>query len=279
VQGTAQLSDGMGAEYDSQLRHSVDAELISVRYLLLGVMFELPRSVVPRPKHVDWRVGLSFRDEAKLEQQLRGTLEGVVDGGSFQIPVRYDFQSHGLVAFQPRQLAIGAGAKSGPWHAGLDVAWEQWSRYPSPIARSGTEVTADVPAGLPLSLPPNQDLPPPELAAFDDRITVRVGIERSLVFSPSLALALRAGYAYLPTPPVRSDIVGQLLDADQHVFSLGSGLQLQKLSRHLPRSLTLEAHGLWVRLPNKRQTRDRMTFLAKGHALSAGLTLTAAFAP
>src|SRR5688572_12134167 len=114
VQGTAQLSDGMGAEYDSQLRHSVDAELISVRYLLLGVVFEVPRSAVPRPKHVDWRVGLSFRDEAKLEQQLRGTLEGVVDGASFQIPVRYDFQSHGLVAFQPRQLAIGAGAKSGP---------------------------------------------------------------------------------------------------------------------------------------------------------------------
>jgi hypothetical protein len=279
VQGTAQLSDGRGSEYDSQLRHSVNAELISVRYLLVGVVLELPRSAFPHPKNVDWRVGVSLRDEAKLEQQLQGTLEGTVDGGAFQIPVRYDFQSQGLVAFQPRQLVLGASAQSGPWHAGLDVAWEQWSRYPSPIARSGTEVTADIPAGLPLALPPNQELPPSELAGFDDRITFRVGIERSLTFSPRASLALRAGYAYLPSPPVRTDIVGQLLDADQHVLSLGSGLRLQKLSRYLPQRVSLDVHGLWVRLPNKRQTRDRTTFLAKGHALSAGLTLTAAFAP
>jgi len=159
------------------------------------------------------------------------------------------------------------------------VGWEQWSRYPSPIARSGTHVEAEVPTGLPLALPPNQQLPPPELAGFEDRYTMRLGVERGLSFSPTFRVALRAGYAYLPTPAPRSDVAGQLLDADEHVFSLGSGLQLQKLSRHLPRALSLDVHAVWAHLPNRRQERDGETFLAKGRALSAGLTLTAAFAP
>jgi len=182
------------------------------------------------------------------------------------------------VAFQPRQLVLGIGARAGAWQVGLDLGWEQWSRYPSPLPRSGTHVEADVPPGLPLALPPNQELPPPQTAGFSDRFTARVGIERRLTLAPTSAVALRAGYAYLPTPAPRVSEVGQLLDAHEHVFSLGSGLELRELSRYLPHLVALDAHGLWGHLPNRRQERSGTSFLAKGQTLSAGLTLTASFA-
>ena len=278
VEGSALLSDGMGAEYDSKLRHSVDAELISVRYLLLGAELLLPRSAAPFGESIDWRVGLAFRDEAKLEQALRGTLHGAVDAGFFQVPVRYTFDAQSLVAFQPRQLLLGLAAQHRATRAELDLAWEQWSRYPSPVSRSAAHIEADVPAGLPLELPENQELAPATLSGFEDRFTLRAGIEHWLELTAASRLALRAGYAYLPTPAPRSAEVGQLLDADEHVFSLGSGLAMQTSARYLPRGIALDVHGLWSRLPNYRQQRGDRLFMAKGNVVAAGASLTFSFA-
>lgn len=273
VAGSATLSDGQGSEYDSQLRHSVDAELLSVRYLLLGAELALPRL----GQELDWRLGISFRDEAKLEQALRGTLHGTVDAGPLQIPVSYSFESHGLVAFQPRQLVLGVAAQRGPTQVGLDVAWEQWSRYPSPFARSASHIEAELPPGFTLELPPDMELPAAESAGFHDRVTFRLGVERWLTLSAASALALRAGYAYLPTPAPLGSRKGQLIDASEHVLSLGAGLKLERLARYLPRTLELDAHALWSHLPSLSLDRDGDELTAQGNAYSFGATLTASF--
>ncbi|HXK20669.1 MAG TPA: hypothetical protein VNG33_22815, partial [Polyangiaceae bacterium] len=170
------------------------------------------------------------------------------------------------VAFQPRQVVLGLSARRGPYRLNFDAGFEQWSRYPSPVARSAAHIQADVPAGLPLALPPNMELPEPENAGFANRFTWRAGAERTLPLSHASTLALRVGYAYLPTPAPRASDVAQLMDASEHVFSVGAGVALSRVS--------LDAHALYGHLPNHRLEREGDDYFAKGHTLSAGLTLS-----
>jgi long-chain fatty acid transport protein len=274
VTGDAIFADGKGAEYDSQLRHSVAAELLSSRYLVLGAQLRLPSLLAKSSAPIAWSLGLAFKDEAALSQQLQGTLRGNVDAGFLQVPVQYRFDAHSLVAFQPRQVVLGISAERQAWRLNVDLGFEQWSRYPSPVARSAAHIEADVPAGLPLALPPNTELPAATSAGFHDRLTWRAGVERSVELSGASELLLRAGYAYLPSPAPRVSDAAQLLDTSEHVFSLGTGVALRRLARWLPHRVELDAFGLYGHLPNRRLERQGMLFQAKGHVVSAGLTLT-----
>jgi long-chain fatty acid transport protein len=274
VTGRAVFADGQGSEYDSQLRHAVDARLVTARFLLLGAELRLPRLWGATAAPVDWCVGLSFRDQAALTQALRGALAGNVDAGFVQLPVRYTFESRSLLGFQPRQLVLGLSALREGWRLNLDLGFEQWSRYPSPVARSGAHIEADVPPGLPLALPADTALPGASDAGFHDRFTYRAGLERRLPLSRSSELLLRAGYAYLPSPAPRTSDSAQLLDASEHVFALGGGISLQRISLRVPHGVQIDAHALYGHLPNRRLERNGDTFYAKGHVLSAGVTLT-----
>jgi len=273
VTGNAVFSDGKGAEYDSKLRHSVAAELLSARYLSLGAQLRMPPLLPTSPAPLAWSLGFSFKDEAALNQALQGRLHGNVDAGFLQVPVEYRFDAHSLVAFQPRQFVLGVSAQPKAWRVNLDVGFEQWSRYPSPVARSAAHIEAEVPAGLPLALPANTELPAATSAGFHDRFTWRVGVERLLPLSQASELALRGGYAYLPSPAPGASDIAQLLDAHEHIFSLGTGVALHKPVRWLPHGLELDAFGLYGHLPNRRLARQGTTFQAKGHSVSAGLTL------
>lgn len=273
VTGRAVFADGKGAEYDSQLRHAVEAELLSSRYLVLGARLRLPPLLPASRAPIAWSLGLSFRDEAALNQALHGTLRGDVDAGFLQVPVQYRFEAHSLVAFQPRQLVLGLSAARKAWRLNLDVGFEQWSRYPSPVARSAAHIEAEVPAGLPLALPASTELAVAASAGFHDRLTWRAGVERSVSLSAASELLLRAGYAYLPSPAPRTSERAQLLDASEHVFSLGSGVTLRPVARWLPHQVRLDAFGLYGHLPNRRLERQGTLFQAKGHVVSAGLTL------
>lgn len=278
VSGEAVFADGQGSEYDSQLRHAVDAELLSARYLLLGAELKLPALLASSHSPIAWALGFSFRDEATLTQALRGELHGNVDTGFLQVPVRYTFEAQSLVAFQPRQWVLGVSATRDAWRLNVDLGFEQWSRYPSPVARSAAHVEADVPFGLPLELPPNSELPAPSSAGFHDRFTLRAGVERLLPLSRASTLAVRAGYAYLPSPAPRVLDSAQLLDVSEHVFSLGSGVALAQLSRYWPCGVSLDAYASYGHLPNRRLERQGETILAKGYTFSAGLSLTLALA-
>lgn len=275
VTGTAKLADGKGSEYDSPLRHSVDAELRSVRFLLLGARVDLP-TMLPTSAHpLDVKLALSYRGEAKLEQDLRGVMVGDVDAGFATIPVRYTFDAHSLIAFQPRQFVVGVSAQSTPYTLNVDVAFEQWSRCPSPVARSGSHVEADLPVGLPLALPPDSELPPERSAGFSDRFTWRVGVERRLSLAAGKALALRGGYAFLPTPVPRSSASDEILDAREHVVSLGAGVRVEPGGwGPLLGGFALDAFALYGHSARQRLERRGGVFIADGHALSAGFTLT-----
>ncbi|HEY4159044.1 MAG TPA: hypothetical protein VGM29_13135 [Polyangiaceae bacterium] len=269
VTGTARLSDGNGAEYDSTLRHAVNADLLAVRYPTLGV--------TARP-HPALALAVAYRGQAELDERISGTLAGIVDAGLLKVPIVYDFTTESVIAFQPRELTFGASLHGPRTSVNLDFVWQEWSRYPSPVSRSGSHIQAELPPGFMLNLPANSELAARTSAHFSDRLSPHIGVEHRLALAARAGLALRGGYAYEPSP-VPSHQSAHLVDAARHVFALGVGLELApvfSLSR-----LELATHALWSHLPSRTLSSDAplgpRTFSASGDALGAGLTLTLGF--
>jgi hypothetical protein len=269
VTGTARVSDGMGAEYDSQLRHAVNADLLAVRYPTLGLSW--------RPYHA-LALALSYRGRAELDERISGTLAGVVDGGLLQVPIRYDFVTESVIAFQPRELTFGANFRQADTRFELDLGWQDWSSYPSPVARSGSQVTADLPPGFTLGLPPSSALAPKQSAHFKSRVVPRVSVEQRLLLARHTALLLRGGYAY-EASPLSSPEPAHLVDSARHLLTLGAAVALRHpltLSR-----LELATHLLWAHQATRPLLSSAAagppTFLAAGHSLGAGMTLTVGF--
>ena len=272
VRGTALLADGHGSEYDSQLQHSVDANLVSVRYPSLGV------TVTPLS---NWAFSLAYRGEVRLDQRITGTLGGALDAGLFTLPVRYELETQSVIAFQPREVVVGASFHLERTHLNADLVWQQWSRYPSPVGRSATHVTASLPPGIDLALPPDSALPAASDPHFHDRLTPRLGIEHALPWTAHSSLLLRAGYAFEASPLPAHQAQTHFVDADRHVLSVGCGLALEKPSALLPDGIRLDAHALWVHYAERRLDSDGgatpTSFSAAGHVWSGGATLSFAF--
>jgi long-chain fatty acid transport protein len=107
----------------------------------------------------------------------------------------------------------------------VDVNWIDWSAY--------DDLVVDLPGDD--SLTSTRD--------WNDTIVVRAGAEYRMG-----ELALRAGYAYDPTPVPDETLDFTLPDIDRNVVTLGAGYAL-------PMGLTVDVAGLYV-LPAKHTTSD-----------------------
>lgn len=213
VTGTAVAADGSGSEYESELRHSVDADLISVRYPVFGA------TVTPTN---ELSLGILYRGRATIEQRVRGELEGIARVGMTDIPVRYRFETRASLAFLPRVIAFGGTARPlAGWRMSAQLDWEAWSDYPSPFASPDTQLEYVAPPGF--MFPPVEELPLPDPVALRDRFVPRVGVERMFELGRRLELFGRFGYAYqAAVVPERQDET-LLIDLDRHLFGLGAG--------------------------------------------------------
>jgi long-chain fatty acid transport protein len=281
VTGTAVAADGGGSEYESELRHSVDADLISVRYPIFGA------TVTPSKELV---LGISFRGAATIEQRVRGVLEGQARIGDTEFPVRYRFETRARLAFLARVIALGGTARPWPgWRMSAQVDWEAWSDYPSPYARPDTELEVDPPPGI--VLPPVVQAPLPDPVALSDRFVPRVGIERSFELGRRLELLARLGYAYQAAVVPELQEQALLVDLDRHLFALGAGsvwrrpfgpvseLRLDvhaSISQGVSRTVTTEPAqpSLGASLRNEDQPVEHRI---SGRLFAAGVALSLAF--
>ncbi|HWZ89906.1 MAG TPA: hypothetical protein VNW92_13685, partial [Polyangiaceae bacterium] len=272
VRGTALLADGQGAEYDSQLSHSVDANLVSVRYPSVGL------TATPLD---NWAFSLVYRGEARLDQRITGTLAGTIDAGSLTLPVRYELESQSVIAFQPREVVLGASVHLLRTRLNADLSWQEWSRYPSPVGRSASHLTASVPAGLDLALPADTVLPAPSDPHFHNRVSPRVGVEHALRWTAQSTLLLRAGYSFQASPVPGRQSETHFVDADRHVLSVGCGLAVERASAWLPEGIRLDAHALWAHYAERQLDSSggagAGAFSAGGQVWSGGATLSFAF--
>ncbi|MBI2379002.1 MAG: hypothetical protein HYV07_33715 [Deltaproteobacteria bacterium] len=171
-------------------------------------------------------LGLSFRGESTAEFDLPITADL---GGAFPLPIpRLDVS--GTAQYDPLMLTLGAAWS---FDSGLliavDVAYEAWSGYPSPIRYTA------VPAGFPAQPEPG----------FSDVLAARAGAELSISTALGLTFEPRVGLAVRPTPvpsPSRGYLDGSILAggiglggrAGQLTLDLAAALQLS-----LPRSTAL----------------------------------------
>ncbi len=269
ISGEAELA----APYDSQLRHEVDVDLTSVRYPEAGVLLHLGKRA---------SVAVVYRGETKLDLQLEGNIQAVLDAG-FRVPIKYTLRAKTVQAFLPQQVVIGTS-----WNpidnlkVNADLTWLDWSAYENPTAYTYAKLEADVPPELPLELP--GVLLPVEVRdpGFADRVVPRLGVEwyvpdiREADGTVLVRVPLRAGYVYEHTPIPEQSGITNFVDADRHTSSFGVGVEVA------PLGLGLDLHGAVSVLPKRVTLKSSATDLVgdyeqEGQQVNVGATMKGVF--
>lgn len=274
ITGTAVLPAGDRTEYDSQLRHEVDADLTSVRYPTFGITV--------RPSDL-FDIGLVYRGEAKVELAIDAQLEGEIDATLLRVPARYTLVSHTANIFIPRQVVLGTSVHPNEkLHVNLDLTWVNWAAYESPISETRTTLDVTVPPGI-IELPPNPKPTKASPAGFKNRIVPHIGAEYRVELSRrKLHLPLRVGYLYEHSPVPPQTGVTNYVDTDRHAFSAGIGVIWEDPGEVLPGDLRLDLHSQYSILPTRVTEKDSPAdyigdYRAKGTIFSAGATLSMGF--
>lgn len=269
ISGEAELA----APYDSQLRHEVDVDLTSVRYPEAGLLLHLSERA---------SVALVYRGETKLDLQLEGNIDAVLDAG-FRVPIRYTLRAKTVQAFLPQQVVVGTSLRPiDSLKINADVTWLDWSAYENPTAYTYAKLEADVPPELPLELPgvllPVKVRDP----GFADRIVPRLGLEwyvpdiQESDGTVILRVPLRAGYVYEHTPIPEQSGITNFVDADRHTGSFGVGAEI------VPLGLGLDLHAAVSVLPTRTTLKNEPTDLVgdyeqEGQQVNVGATMKGAF--
>jgi long-chain fatty acid transport protein len=269
IEGTAVQPLAGRSEYDSQLRHEIDAELQSVRYPILGVTALLSKST---------SVAAVYRGQARVQLQLEASLQGTLDYTLLQIPAYYQVLSTTVSSFIPRQFVIAVHHDPiDELGVELDLSFVEWSEFQSAVSLSSSTLDVDVPPGLPLQVPTTAAPSVRRDPEFSDVLVPRLGIEYRGVKHASWQLPLRAGYSFQFSPVADTQPSTLFIDVDRHLISTGVGLVLERRSGTLIGDLRLDAHG-FVMLPVSRTIAQvgGPAVTADGLIVGAGLNATAA---
>ena len=257
----------------SSLVSKIDVDLQAVRYPQAGILWE------PTP----WlSIGASYRHSfvLKLDQQFRidgnignPGLPPVVENGYLAV------HSVSMDLFQPWQLTGGAALRlKRTILVTFDVTFARWSEFPVPAAN----LTLGLDIGVyndKVNLPPPRSYPS---SGFHDIVIPRAGIEWRAWQWPKMAIDLRGGYSYEPTPVPEQVGESSFADSDKHTFAVGAGLELTNVTSILPRPLAIDAHFAATYLPprfnHKIDPLDPVgDFVADGVIVQIGIMLRTRF--
>ena len=256
---------------ESALTDNINVGLFAVRYPEAGLLWEVTRWLT---------LGASYRHSFTLTLDQQFGISGSVgnEGVAPLIP-HGTFTTHALVSdhFQPWQLTVGGAVHLRRWLVTVDLTYARWSEFSAPELLA---ISLDIPPlnGL-VHLTPPRAYPPPN---FHDIVIPRLGVEWRAHEWGRLSLDLRAGYSYEPTPAPEQRGESNLADGDKHTFSVGAGVNLERLGAILPGSLSLDAHFACTWLPPRvNQKEDPLDavgdFTSDGVVLQAGLMLRSRF--
>jgi hypothetical protein len=137
-----------------------------------------------------------------------------------------------------------------------DLVWMKWSEYVPPFnavritiknskLRKLIEDTESLMGTRLTSIEPQK-------IQFKDTINPMVGVEYRVV--PDIAL--RAGYAYKPTPVPDQTGISNILDSDKQTFSAGFGYDFGELSFMSPGRMGLDAHAAYTVIAGRSVDKD-----------------------
>lgn len=261
--GSSLLSDTVARMRISQTgeqRADMDARLLPTQTLHAGVRVGPFANV---------RAGLSYREEHVSILSFPTDLSADVAGIRGDVLVR----ARAFVYFTPRQVSAGAAWEKEGLTATADLVWSQWSAMPDPYGDSSLTVIDH--GG---TLPPS---PPPTFAEdprFRDTLSPHLGAEWRALRGGGTELALRAGYAFAPSPAPRPSATRNLVDLDRHVATLGARVSFRE-PPVLTGPLDLEAYAGYTHMPPRTVLRDDPTdpvgaYTASGALWAFGLGAT-----
>jgi long-subunit fatty acid transport protein len=267
IHGRAVAADGDGAEYGSRLEHAVDADLTASRFPMLGIGF-LPSETLA--------FGLAYRGAALVEHRIQGALDGTLDLGEAEVPVRYAFETRSDVAYMPAQLTLGTSYRPHPSTlVTAELAWQRYSGYRSPYTETsshlvhGPELDVEVPDTVLVPAPPGR---------LHDRFVPRLAVEPQFQLTAGLGLVLRAGYAFQRSPLPRAQTQTRFMDLDRHLLTAGVG------ATWLEPSVPFRSIGLDLAVADALGVPRRTTTLtgpnadrASGHVLLMSASLVLSF--
>ncbi len=165
-------------------------------------------------------VVLRGRSQSRYDITIDNKLTGVVP---FDLPT---FAISGVSQYDPLQAGAEVSFAATPsWLLVAQLTWKHWSPFPLP--------SQNATAGAPPQPPPG----------FPDTAVPRVGAEWTRDLGP-LALALRGGYFFEPTPAPDAAPTRTLLDASRHVITAGGELRLRNRYAPLHLELFFQWHAL-----------------------------------
>lgn len=252
--GTVQLKGNISVsdpENDTTLVTAVNVDLLSVRYPQFGILWEVNRWL---------SLGVSYRHSFALQLDQGFHIAGsvsdpgqkpLIDGGTFEA------RTVSADLFQPWQVTAGAAVRLLPrLLLSYDVTFARWSEFQAPA--SWVEVKLDLGAAFNalVNVPPPRVFPSP---GFHDILIPRVGVEWRALDRERVALDLRAGYRFEPTPAPEQRGETNYADGDKHFVALGAGVVLRRLTAVLPRPFTIDAHVGLTAIPPRANRKDDPT--------------------
>ncbi len=257
----------------SSLVSKIDVDLVAVRYPQVGILWEA----------TPWlSLGVTYRHSfvLNLDQQFR--IDGNVGNPGLPPVVENGyFAAHSVSSdlFQPWQLTGGAALRlKRTLLVTFDLTFARWSEFPVPAAN----LTLGLDIGVyndKVMLPPARSYPP---SGFHDIVIPRAGVEWRAWERPKLALDVRAGYSYEPTPVPEQIGDSNFADSDKHTFSVGTGIELSRVTAILPQPLAIDVHLAATYLPPRVNRKiDPLDpvgdFVADGVIMQLGVMLRSRF--
>lgn len=219
------------------------------------------------------RFGLTYREDMNFRLKLVSTvnIQGAKDllgTVSNQIPVELTVDCH--ILYTPRQATLGVAYQPlSPLTASFDLAWMDWSNFPSPAPN--ISVYSPVPEVNQAFQNSNPPLVSPRKPGFHDTLVTRVGAEYKLFdwFS------LRAGYMFTPSPvPKQTDGTTNYLDSSRHTITFGTGFRFLDPIGISVSPVEVGLHFQYHHFAQRKVTRD---FTTKGSMLNTGLDVAFTF--
>jgi long-chain fatty acid transport protein len=273
VEGTI---PAFGADRGSKLTHQLDTRLLSVRYPVLGVQ------VTPTDCLA---FGMTYRGEFQLGLELQARVDADITLGASSIPALFDLYTRSTNAFLPRQLSFGAAVRPHPRvRASLEVTWVNWGAYKLPVGFTDVALDLTVPpefaefVSQPGAILGSRPIP----SGFRDRFVPRVGVEVLAVDTEHFDLHARAGYFYEATPAPAQTGLGNFVDTDRHVVSLGLGASLEEVGEAVPGRLLFDVAFQVGLLPERVMIKESLldptgSYRASGTIWALGVTTGVTF--
>ncbi|MCC6556041.1 MAG: hypothetical protein IT372_24030 [Polyangiaceae bacterium] len=166
-----------------------------------------------------YRIGATFRGE------LVGRFNVVIkvrDLGQITVP---PLNISGVAQYDPMQIALEVARVEGDWKLALGLTFKHWSSYPGPAdATVRCPFLFDFDTGQPFT--GACDPHAPEDPGYSDTLVPRAGVERVLSPGDGVAMKLRAGAFFEPSPAPEQAGAANVYDNHRAALAIGYGLAL-----------------------------------------------------